>query len=122
MALTRSADLEVSHIGKPKDHQSFFKLVMNLDVMQRILYYVKSERLKSRNLLIGHLIKLFSFGKSSWEGSTPGYSCYKSLNAIKSRINTLWEEYCTTQAWNKRNSDEQTNASKIYMAKLESLV
>ena len=33
----------------------------------------------------------------------------------------LWEDYRTTQVWGKRCSEEQTNASKTYHAKLESL-
>ena len=55
------------------------------------------------------------------EGSTPGYPCYLSVNSIKTRINTLWEEYRTTQAWGKRSSEEQSKASKNFKEKLESL-
>ena len=55
------------------------------------------------------------------EGSTPGYTCYLSVNSIKTRINTFWEEYRTTQAWGKRSSEEQSKASKNFKEKLESL-
>ena len=36
-------------------------------------------------------------------------------------MNTLWEEYKTTQAWGKRSSEEQSKASKNFKEKLESL-
>ena len=48
------------------------------------------------------------------QGSNPGYTCYMSLNTIKARINMLWEDYRTTQAWGKRSSEKQTNASKTF--------
>ena len=55
------------------------------------------------------------------EGSTPGYTCYLSVNSIKTRIDTFWEEYRTTQAWGKRSSEEQSKAFKNFKEKLESL-
>ena len=118
MAFTRFADLEFPLIGKPKNHLFFMKLPTNLNVMQRFLYYFKCERLSKQKLGNRTSDEAVLLWQKVAEGSTPGYSCYKNLNTIKSRINTLLGKQRTTLAWGKRIYDKQTNASKIYMAKL----
>ena len=104
MVSTRSADVAFL-IGKPIDRLSSLKLPTNLEVMQRLLTC-------DEVVLLGQKVA---------DGSTPGYTCHLSVNAIKTRINTLWEEYRATQAWGKRSSKEQSKASENFEEKLKSL-
>ena len=100
MVSTRSADLVYALLGKPIDRLSPLKLPTNLDVTQEFLYYFKCEKLskqKSINRTSDEVV--FPWQKVA-QGSTPGYTCYMSLNTIKTRINLLWEDYRTTQACN----------------------
>ena len=89
MVSTRSADLVYPLFGKPMDRLFPLKLPTNLHVMQRFLYYFKSEKLgkqKSINRTCDEVVLLW---QKVAQGSTPGYTRYMSLNAIKERINML---------------------------------
>ena len=121
MVSTRSADVAFPLIGKPIDRLSSLKLPTNLEVMQRFLYHFKCDKLSKQKSINRTCDEVVLLWQKVAEGSTPGYTCYLSVNSIKTRINTLWEEYRTTQAWGKRSSEEQSKASKNFKEKLESL-
>ena len=108
MAFTRSADLKFPLIGKPKDRLFFSKLPTNSDLMQRFLYYFKCEILSKQKSINRTSDEVVLLWQNVAEGSTPGYSCVqRKLSIVQRKLGV--------------RGDEQTNASKIYMAKLESL-
>ena len=121
MVSTRSADVAFPLIGKPIDRLSSLKLPTNLEVMQRFLYHFKCDKLSKQKSINRNCDEVILLRQKVAEGSTPGYTCYLSVNSIKTRINTLWQEYRRTQAWGKRSSEEQSKASKNFKEKLESL-
>jgi len=63
MVTTRSSDLELPLLGKPRDQLPSLKLPMNLEVMLRFLYFFKCENLRSKKQLIVHVKKSYSCGK-----------------------------------------------------------
>ena len=48
---TRSAGQDFPHLGKQKDRRSSLKLLTNLDVMQRFLYFFKYELLSKQKFI-----------------------------------------------------------------------
>ena len=89
--------------------------------MQRFLYHFKCDKLSKQKSINRTCDEVVLLWQKVADGSTPGYTCYLSVNSIKTRINTLWEEYRTTQAWGKRSSEEQSKTSKNFKEKLKSL-
>ena len=90
-------------------------------MMQRFLYHFKCDKLSKQKSINRTCDEVVILWQKVAECSTPGYTCYLSVNSIKTRINTLWEEYKTTQAWGKRSFEEQSKASKNFKENLESL-
>ena len=121
MVSTRSADVAFPLIGKPIDRLSSLKLPTNLEVMLRFLYHFKCDKLSKQKSINRTCDEVVLLWQKVAEGSTPGYTCYLNVNSIKTKINTLWEEYRTTQAWEKRSSEEHAKASKNFKEKLESI-
>ena len=94
MASLRSKDLIFPWIGKPRDKVlSQLQLPTSRDVLQRFLHYLKIENL-SRSIAVQktHEEIDFLWKKVSGE-TTPGYTCYLSKNAVKNKINKLWDTY-----------------------------
>ena len=101
MVPTRSADIAFPLIVKPIERLFSLKLPTNLEVMQRFLYYFKCDKLSKQKSINRTSDEVALLWQKIAESSTPGYTCYLSVNAIKTRINTLWEKYRATQAWGK---------------------
>ena len=93
MVSLRSADVAFPLIGKPIDRLSSLKLLTNLEVMQRFLYHFKCDKSSKQKSITRTCDKVVLLWEKVAEGSTPGYTCYLSVNSIKTRFNTLWEEY-----------------------------
>ena len=91
------------------------------DRFTRPLNHFKCDKLSKQKSINRTCDEVVLWWQKVAEGSTPGYTCHPSVNSIKTRINTLWEEYRSTQAWGKRSSEEQSKASKTFKEKLESL-
>ena len=101
MVSTRSANLVYPLLGKPVDRLSPLTLPTNLDVMQRFLYYSKRKKLSKQKSLNRTSDEVVFPWERVAQSSTPGYTCYMSLNTIKAIINIFWDDYRTTQAWGK---------------------
>ena len=120
MVSTRFADVAFPLIGKRIDRLSL-KLPTNLVVIKRFLYHFKCDKLSKQKSINRTCDEVVLLRQKVAEGSTPGYTCYLSVNSIQTKINTLWEEYRTTQAWGERSSEKQSTASENFKEKLASL-
>ena len=97
MVSTRASDLEFPLLGKPREMLYPIKLPTNFEVMQRFLHHFKYEKLSKQKSINRTCDEVILLRKKVANGSTPGYTCYMTLNAVKAKMTKLWEEYRATQ-------------------------
>ena len=109
---TRSKDVEVCLIGKPKDQPfSQLKLPTKRAVLQRFLFYLKIQKKSRQDAVATTCSEIEFLWKKISGGSTPGgYACFQTKKTIK--LNKLWNEHRKIEAQASKPPTKHGNTKK----------
>ena len=94
MTSCRSKDVLLPIIGKARAEEfSQLRLPTSLEVLQRYIYFFKITQTTKSSAANSTSPEVINLWKKVADGSNSNYTYYKTLKSVKSKLQSMWNQY-----------------------------